>query len=88
MLGDRCQGGNRALMATGSQVVCHPRERGDPEGAVFQAWRTKEKYQSQPDEKKPFPASHNKLKRNGKCSKESSRQHGWRELSYYSASSL
>jgi len=42
-MGYRCQGGNRTLMATVSLVVCHPRGRGDPEGAVFQAWGTKEK---------------------------------------------
>ena len=51
-------------MATGSLVVCHPRERGDPEGEFFLAWKTKNKYKVNLINKKTFLASHNKLKRN------------------------
>ena len=42
-MGDSIQGGNRALMGTGGLYVCHPRERGDPEGEFFQVWQAVDK---------------------------------------------
>lgn len=41
------------LMVTVSLSVCHPRERGDLEGAVFQALRAKDKRKVNPVNKKP-----------------------------------